>query len=70
MSSDTSPRRRPAATTFAIIAVWVVILGLVLAFGWFVTHPAGAAIDQWDDEVAKDIAAGRTPSLDGSNRCS
>jgi membrane-associated phospholipid phosphatase len=64
MSSDKTARRKPATTTFAIVAAWLVILGLMLAFGWFVTHPAGAAIDNWDDEVAKDIAAGRTPSLD------
>ena len=64
MSSDSTSRRGPAATTIAIVAAWVVILGLVLAFGWYLTHPAGAAIDRWDDEVAKDIAAGRTSSLD------
>ncbi len=64
MSSDSTSRRGPAATTIAIVAAWLVILGLVLAFGWYVTHPVGAAIDRWDDEVAKDIAAGRTSTLD------
>ncbi len=64
MPSDSTSRRGPAATTFWIVAAWLLILGVVLAFGWYVTHPAGAAIDRWDDEVAKDIAAGRTPSLD------
>ncbi len=66
MSSDSTARRGPTATTFAIVAAWVVILGLVLAFGWLVTHSAGSAIARWDDDVAKDIAAGRTSALDAS----
>ena len=64
MSSDSTARRGPAATTFAIVAAWLVILGLVLAFGWLVTHPAGSAIASWDEDLAKEIAAGRTSSLD------
>lgn len=47
-----------------VVLVWAVILGLVLAVGWLVTHPAGEGIDAFDDDLARRIADERTPTLD------
>ena len=56
--------RGPVATAVSVVLAWGVILGVVLAFGWLVTHPAGQGIDAFDDELARDIAGERTADLD------
>ena len=45
------------------VVAWLVICGLVLAWGWLLTHPLEPPIDPADDDVARWFADQRTPSL-------
>ena len=45
------------------VVAWLVICGLILAWGWLLTHPLESSIDPVDDDVARWFAAERTPSL-------
>jgi membrane-associated phospholipid phosphatase len=49
----------------AIVSVvgWLVIVGLVLAWGWLLTHPLESSIEPTDDDVARWFADQRQPSL-------
>ena len=45
------------------VVAWVVICGLILAWGWLLTHPLESSIDPWDDDVARWFEDQRDPSL-------
>ncbi len=45
------------------VVAWVVICGLVLGWGWLLTHPLESTIDPWDDDIARWFEDQRTPSL-------
>jgi undecaprenyl-diphosphatase len=42
---------------------WLVLCGLVLAWGWLLTHPLESSIEPWDDDVARWFAHQREPGL-------
>ena len=35
------------------VLAWLVICGLVLGWGWLLTHPFASTIDPWDNDVAR-----------------
>ena len=45
------------------MTAWLVICGLVLGWGWLLTHPLESTIDPWDDDIARWFEDQRTPSL-------
>jgi undecaprenyl-diphosphatase len=45
------------------ITTWLVLCGLLLAWGWLLTHPLEGSIDPWDDDVARWFADQRDPDL-------
>ena len=45
------------------VVAWLVICGLVLGWGWLLTHPLESTIDPWDDDIARWFEDQRTPSL-------
>jgi membrane-associated phospholipid phosphatase len=71
-SMTTSSRRDPSThdrggdwkqVTGVSVVAWVVICGLVLAWGWLLTHPLESTIDPWDDDIARWFEDQRTPTL-------
>jgi membrane-associated phospholipid phosphatase len=60
MSVDARSR---AATTGLVVAAWAVILGVVVGFGWLVTHPLKSSVNPWDDDVSRWFAAERMRAL-------
>lgn len=63
-STSSSRARTAGRTAVLVLLAWALILGVVLAFGWLVTHSAGQGIDAFDDDLARDIAGERTAGLD------
>jgi membrane-associated phospholipid phosphatase len=51
--------RRAGAKTLGI--AWVLLLLVVLALGWVLTHPLESVVDPWDDSVERWLADRRTP---------
>ena len=49
--------------TVVSVVAWVVICGLVLAWGWLLTHPLESSVDPVDDDVARWFADQRNPDL-------
>jgi membrane-associated phospholipid phosphatase len=45
------------------VVTWMVLCGLVLAWGWLLTHPLESSVDPVDDDVARWFAAQREPGL-------
>jgi membrane-associated phospholipid phosphatase len=45
------------------VVAWLVICGLILAWGWLLTHPLESSIEPVDDDVARWFADQRSPSL-------
>jgi len=45
------------------VVAWLVICGLILAWGWLLTHPLESSIDPADDDVARWFADQRDPGL-------
>jgi len=52
-------RTRHAARTLAV--AWVLLTLAVTAVGWLITHPLESGVEPWDDDLARSIAAERTP---------
>ena len=59
MSSSVSWKRVAAVS----VLTWLVLLGLILAWGWLLTHPLEGAIDPTDDDVARWFADQRSKDL-------
>ncbi|GAA2156738.1 hypothetical protein GCM10009844_45190 [Nocardioides koreensis] len=57
------PRSAPAAAGILLVS-WAVILGVVVGFGWLITHSFQSAVDPWDNDVSRWFADQRTGSLD------
>jgi membrane-associated phospholipid phosphatase len=72
MASTTSTRRVDATAgsgfgwqRVALVSVvaWVLICGLVVGWGWLLTHPLATSIDPTDNDVARWFAGERRSSL-------
>ncbi len=71
MSSTTTADRRSTEhqrsgwgrTALVIVVVWLVLCGIVLAWGWLLTHPLEKSIEPTDDDVSRWFASQRDPSL-------
>jgi undecaprenyl-diphosphatase len=46
-----------------IVVTWLVLCGLVVGWGWLLTHPLEPGIDPWDDDVSRWVADQRTVDL-------
>ena len=55
--------RRPLALGVTAVVAWALILGVVVGFGWLITHPWGHAVDSFDNPVSRWFAGERTPTL-------
>ncbi len=51
-------------TAVLIVAAWLVILGLVVATGWLITHPLENSVGAPDNDLARWFADQRTATLD------
>ncbi len=64
---DAHARRRafPSAGRAALVVVgtWLVVLAVVVAFGWLITHALRSAVLPWDNGLARWIADQRTGAL-------
>ena len=47
-----------------LVVAWAVILGLVVGFGWLITHALKGAVNPWDNDISRWFADQRTGSLD------
>ena len=64
LEQEAGPRQRSWATTAGLLVVgWAVITAVVVAWVWLLTHPLEDSIGAADDELARQIADGRTASL-------
>ncbi len=72
MSSMTTAGRRDAtedhergwgARTVLVVLAWAILCGLVVGWGWLLTHPLEKTIDPTDDDVARWFADRRDSTL-------
>ncbi len=72
MSSTTTTGRRGttepgkrgwAATAGLIVVAWILICGVLVGWGWLLTHPLEKSIDPTDNDVARWFADERTSGL-------
>lgn len=59
-----APARGPVALGLTVVAAWALLLGVVVGFGWLITHPWGQAVDGFDNPVSRWFAGERTSALD------
>ena len=72
MSTQTQPaekasRPQPrgvARSAVTLVVAWAVILGLVVGWGWLLTHPLKSAVNPWDNDISRWFADQRTATLD------
>ena len=60
--SDSS-RRSPVALGVTVLVTWAVILGVVVGFGWLITHPWQSGVDSFDNPISRWFAGERTATL-------
>jgi len=59
-----SGARRPwPATVGLLVAGWAIVAGIVLGWGWLLTHPLEGSIGAGDDDFARWVSAERTAAL-------
>jgi membrane-associated phospholipid phosphatase len=56
-------RRSWPAVVGLLVAGWAVVTGIVLSWGWLLTHPLEGSIGAGDDDIARWLAAERTAAL-------
>ena len=56
-------RRSAASSAVTLVVAWVVILGLVVGFGWLITHALKGAVNPWDNDISRWFADQRTGVL-------
>jgi undecaprenyl-diphosphatase len=59
---DETTRARLGAAARVLLA-WAIILAVVLAVGWLITHTLAPRVEPWDDDTARWFADQRTPDL-------
>lgn len=57
------PARGPFATAVLVLVGFALILGVVVGFGWLITHAWQRPVESFDDDVARWFVDQRTPSL-------
>ena len=55
--------RSAASSAVTLVVAWVVILGLVVGFGWLITHSLKGAVNPWDNDISRWFADQRTGVL-------
>lgn len=62
---DTQPHtaRRLLVAAAVLVVAWAVILGVVVGFGWLITHSLKSEVNPWDNDIARWFAAQRTGAL-------
>lgn len=60
----TSDARSRSATVALVLVAWGVILGVVVGFGWLITHPMKSWVNPWDNDVSRWFAGQRVDWLD------
>jgi len=55
--------RSAASSAVTLVVAWVVILGLVVGFGWLITHSLRGAVNPWDNDISRWFADQRTGAL-------
>jgi membrane-associated phospholipid phosphatase len=60
-----TPAHRPVALGIGVVVAWALILGVVVGFGWLITHPWGHAVDSFDNPISRWFAGERTSALNG-----
>jgi len=55
--------RSAASSAVTLVVAWVVILGLVVGFGWLITHSLKGAVNPWDNDISRWFADQRTGAL-------
>src|SRR6476659_444952 len=58
------PQSRVVRSAVTLVVAWAVILGLVVGFGWLITHALRSAVHPWDNDISRWFADQRTGSLD------
>ena len=58
------PQSRVVRSAVTLVVAWAVILGLVVGFGWLITHALRSAVNPWDNDISRWFADQRTGSLD------
>lgn len=53
----------PARAALVVVGTWVVVLAVVVAFGWLITHVLRSAVLPWDNGISRWIAQQRTGAL-------
>ena len=61
--SSATPRRGWGATAVIVLVAWVLICGVLLGWGWLLTHPLEKGIDPTDDDIARWFAGERNGDL-------
>jgi membrane-associated phospholipid phosphatase len=62
---DSHPDSRGAAPTALTLAgTWVLVLGVVVGWGWLLTHALKGSVDPWDNDISRWFAGQRTGVLD------
>lgn len=62
---DSRPDSRGAAAAALVLAVtWAVLLGVVVGFGWLITHSLHGSVGPWDNGVSRWFADHRSGVLD------
>lgn len=62
---DTQSRtgRSLLASAALLVVAWAVILGVVVGFGWLITHALRSEVTPWDNDIARWFASERTGAL-------
>ena len=47
-----------------LVATWVVVLGVVVGWGWLLTHALKSSVTPWDNDISRWFADQRTGALD------
>jgi membrane-associated phospholipid phosphatase len=55
--------RSPVAVGATVLVAWALVLGVVVAFGWLITHPWAREVDSFDDPISRWFAGERTATL-------
>ena len=62
---DSRPDSRgSAAAALTLAGTWVLVLAVVVAWGWLLTHALKGSVDPWDNDISRWFAGQRSGVLD------